>query len=105
LDFAWLVALGFPSQGGTSFCTFCCAERRRFPYAFFEKHNKLAGNDTTGKLRFIYKFHWAEWDQCYGGPSFPGSVTGVDRWVGTGIGVVGASVHVRPVSRFEFLTT
>jgi hypothetical protein len=34
-----------------------------------------------------------------------GSVTGVGRWVGTGIGVVGASVHVRPVSRFEFLTT
>jgi hypothetical protein len=25
----------------------------------------------------------------------PGSVTGVGRWVGTVIGVVGASVHVR----------
>ena len=77
-------------------CTFCRTERRRFPYAFFEKHNKLAGNDTTGKLRFItVHINFIGLNGTNVMEGLPGSVTGVGRWVGTVIGVVGASVHVR----------
>ena len=61
--------------------------------------NIINSQETTLPVNYgsyrSYKFHLAEWDQCYGGPSAPGSFTGVGRWVGTVIGVVGASVHVR----------